>query len=81
MKNTNVGFTLLAGAIGLMLFMRSEYHKAPYVPTDDLHYMMWTNATCSECHSPGKRSPLKETHPSQEQCLSCHKIKNSIIGD
>jgi hypothetical protein len=82
MKNTSTGFTILAAAIGLMIFIRSEYNRAPYVPADDFHnMMMWTNAACSECHAPGKQTPLHETHPSKDQCLSCHKAKNAITGD
>jgi hypothetical protein len=36
---------------------------------------MTTNDSCAACHGPGKRSPLKSSHPPKEDCLLCHKMK------
>jgi len=69
----NILFFVAAAAVLLMLYVLSSSKKAPAVPDDDLHRNAGTNAAGGECHAPGKRTPLKETHPPKEQCLICHK--------
>jgi hypothetical protein len=69
----NAVFLAAAAAILLALFVLSTSKKAPLIPADRLHQNVTTNAGCGECHAPGKRAPLKETHPPKEQCLICHK--------
>jgi len=81
MKNSNKVFVLLSAAIGIMLFLRSEVGKIPNIPNDDFHKMLWTNASCGECHASNKQNALKDTHPSEEQCLSCHKMSDAFLGD
>jgi hypothetical protein len=69
----NAAFLAAAAAILLALFFLSSGKKAPLIPADGLHQNVTTNAACGECHAPGKRAPLKATHPPKEQCLICHK--------
>ena len=77
MKNT-IGFILFAAAIVLVLFFLSTSgKKAPFIPSDDLHRIINTETACTECHAPGKRAPLKPSHPPKEQCLVCHKVKKT----
>ena len=71
----NIAFLAVAAAIVLLLYFLSSSKKVPFIPADDLHRNVTTNAACTECHAPGKRAPLKETHPPKEQCLVCHKVK------
>lgn len=71
----NTLFIAAAAAILLLLFVLSQGKKAPLIPVDDFHKVITTNEACAECHGPGKRAPLKESHPPKEQCLICHKVK------
>ena len=64
-----------AAILLLLLFVLSQGKKAPFIPADDLHKIITTNEACAECHAPGKRAPLKQTHPPKEQCLICHKAR------
>ena len=68
----NLSFLVFAAAILLLLFFLSVNKKSPVIPADDFHKNSTTNAACGECHAPGKRAPLKATHPPKEQCLICH---------
>ncbi len=63
-------FTILA-----VLFYISSRQKVPLIPADSLHKNIINNAVCADCHSPGKKAPLKENHPPKEQCLVCHKYR------
>jgi len=74
MKNT-LTFAAFALAVLLVLFFLSSKRKAPFIPFDDLHKNVTTNAACPECHAPGKQAPLKQNHPPKEQCLICHVLK------
>lgn len=69
----NILLIAAAAAILLFLFYLSTGKKVPLIPGDDLHRAVTTNEACVECHAPGKRSPLKATHPPKEQCIICHK--------
>lgn len=71
----NALFIAAAVAILLLLLVLSRGKKAPSIPADDSHRVVTTNEACAECHAPGKRAPLKETHPPKEQCLICHKAR------
>lgn len=76
MKNT-VGFVLFAVSVLLVLFLLSSGKKPPVIPSDELHKIITTDAACAECHGPGRRAPLKPSHPPKEQCLICHKAKRN----
>jgi hypothetical protein len=71
----NAVFLAAAAVILLALFFLSSNKKVPFIPADELHQNVTTNAACGECHAPGKRAPLKAAHPPKEQCLICHKTK------
>ena len=71
----NILFITVAAAVLLFLFYLSTSKKVPLIPADDLHKSVATSEACGECHAPGKRAPLKESHPPKEQCLICHKVK------
>lgn len=64
---------VLAALILIFLFYLSSSHKVPAIPQDERHKNAITNASCIECHAPGRQAPLKATHPPKEQCLICHK--------
>jgi hypothetical protein len=66
---------VLAALILIFLFYLSSRHKVPAVPQDERHKNSITNTSCVACHAPGKKAPLKATHPPKEQCLLCHKMK------
>ena len=72
MKN-NIGIVAIALAILLFLFFLSSRQQAPTLPRDETHKQALSNSLCQTCHGPGKRSPLKPSHPPKEQCLLCHK--------
>ena len=74
MKNT-IGFTVFVLVVLLFLFFLSSGKKVPNIPSDALHSVITTDASCAACHGPGKQAPLKPTHPPKEQCLVCHKAK------
>jgi len=69
----NIVFLAVITAVLLVLFFLSSRNKVPFIPADDFHKTVTTNEACGECHAPGKRAPLKQTHPPKEQCLICHK--------
>jgi hypothetical protein len=69
----NTLFIAVAAVVLLFLFYLSTVKKVPRIPADELHRPATTNEACAECHAPGKRSPLKATHPPKEQCIICHK--------
>jgi len=71
----NILFVVAAAAVLLVLFFLSSGNKVPFIPADDLHKTVTTNEACGDCHAPGRRAPLKKTHPPKEQCLICHKTK------
>jgi hypothetical protein len=66
-------FVVLAALILVFLFYLSSGHKIPAVPQDENHRNATTDASCIECHAPGRQAPLKATHPPKDQCLLCHK--------
>lgn len=76
MKNT-LTFAAFVLAVLLVLFFLSSKRKAPFIPLDDLHKNVTTNAACAECHASGKQAPLKQNHPPKEQCLICHVLKKT----
>jgi hypothetical protein len=71
----NILFLAVAAAVLLVLFFLSSRNKAPFIPADEIHRIVTTNEACQECHAPGRRAPLKVSHPPKEQCLICHKAK------
>ncbi len=75
MKNTIWLVVFAAVIILVLVFVSKTATKPPFIPADDLHKVITTDAACTECHAPGKRSPLKPSHPPKEQCLYCHKVK------
>ena len=76
MKST-MGFIVFVVAVLLILFFLSSSKKAPFIPADDPHKVITTNAACLNCHAPGKQAPLKSTHPPKDQCMICHKVKQA----
>ena len=72
MKST-IGFIIFVLVIVLVLYSVSRKHY-PQVPGDDLHKVLEiSNSTaCMECHGPGKKAALKETHPPKFECVKCH---------
>ena len=74
MKNT-IGFTVFVLVVLLFLFFLSSGKKVPAIPSDALHSVLTTDASCAACHGPDKQAPLKPSHPPKEQCLVCHKVK------
>ncbi len=64
-----VGFAL---AVIVLLFLISNRGTAPSVPDDFFHAGTTNNAACLTCHTPGRQAPLKDTHPPDEDCFSCH---------
>jgi hypothetical protein len=62
-------------AVLAVLFFLSSRKQAPLIPTDVSHQHIVNNEACIECHGPGKKAPLKSSHPPKEQCLICHKYK------
>ncbi len=76
MKNT-IWFIVFAAAVLSALFFLSSGKKAPFIPADEMHKVITTDAACLECHAPGKQAPLKPSHPPKEQCLICHKVKQA----
>ena len=72
MKN-NIVLILFALAVLAFLFFLSSGKKAPALPADETHEQVLSNSLCLTCHGPGKRSPLKPSHPPKEQCLLCHR--------
>ncbi len=64
---------IFAVSILLVLFFISSRRRVPFIPADALHKSAVTNDACTECHGPGKKAPLKESHPPKEQCLVCHR--------
>lgn len=75
MKST-WAFLAFVAAVVLALYLISG-DRAMYVPGDAQHAGITSDAACRECHAPGKQSPLKETHPPKDQCLTCHKYKRA----
>jgi hypothetical protein len=73
-KNSRI-LVIVAALILIFLFYLSSSHKVPAVPHDERHKNATTDASCTECHAPGREAPLKAAHPPKEQCLLCHKIK------
>jgi len=63
--------------VAILFFVSSRGKKAPYIPADHIHQTVTTQEGCAVCHAPGKQSPLKDTHPPKEQCLTCHKTRKS----
>ncbi len=77
MKSTTA-FIIFAAAVLLVLFLLSSSgKKAALIPADGIHKAVTTDAACSECHAPGRVSPLKPSHPPKEQCRICHKAKSA----
>jgi len=64
---------ILAALVLIFLYYLSSSHNVPAVPQDERHRNAITNASCSDCHAPGRQAPLKPAHPPKEQCLICHK--------
>ena len=85
MKNNaakkKLAYTLLAAAVGIMFYLYSSKPQAPFVPEDNIHNKLTTNAECMQCHAPGKRELLQEGHTRKDECFTCHKIKLEITGD
>ncbi|OGW29468.1 MAG: hypothetical protein A2X56_12315 [Nitrospirae bacterium GWC2_57_13] len=68
------GFIVFVAAVVLFLYLISG-KRAVYVPGDAVHAGITADAVCRTCHAPGMKSPLKDTHPPKDQCLTCHKFK------
>lgn len=75
MKST-IGFVVFVlVVIGLLYSISGK--RYPRIPDDVLHRDVQTDsgAACMECHGPGKKSALKDTHPPKFECLKCHKYR------
>jgi len=73
----NKSWSIIIAAAAVLLFLvylSATGKKPPVIPLDRLHGDLKTNEACLPCHAPGKRSPLKDTHPPKEQCVVCHRI-------
>lgn len=69
---------IAAAVITVVLFYLSSIgKKAPFIPHDNIHSTITTQAGCIACHSTGNQAPLKANHPPKEQCLICHKVNKS----
>jgi hypothetical protein len=68
-------FILVAGAIVAVLsFISLRGKKAPDIPIDAAHDLtVALMESCVTCHAPGKQAPLKDTHPPEKDCFTCHK--------
>lgn len=60
----------------LAVFIIEDRH-APSIPQDVFHSLVIKNAACMTCHTPGKQAPLKTSHSPKEDCMFCHKAKQS----
>jgi len=68
-------FSALVVAILVSYSTDTQGRFAPRVPGDLFHTSVINNAGCLTCHTPGKQVPLRDTHPSRTDCLSCHKVR------
>jgi hypothetical protein len=66
---------VLAGAMMSVLALADK--NVPLIPQDIFHTIVINNAACTTCHTPGKQAPLKASHPPNEECMLCHKAKQS----
>ena len=65
----------LAAAITVVFAFADR--DAPLIPRDIFHTIVINNSACTTCHTPGKQAPLKASHAPKEECMSCHKTKQS----
>ncbi len=81
MKKTtilNILFIVVTATILIVLFSAPE-ETTSHLPEDNdhiaFHKMKKREAEkyCSNCHAPGKISPLPQDHPPKYRCLFCHK--------
>ena len=68
---------LAALAAVIMAVLVHEGRHAPFIPQDIFHSMVINTTACTTCHTPGKQAPLKASHPPKEECMFCHKSKQS----
>jgi hypothetical protein len=66
---------LAALAVAMMVVIALADRQAPSIPRDTFHTIVINNAACTTCHTPGKQAPLKASHPSKEECMTCHKAR------
>jgi hypothetical protein len=75
----NVRGVLVLAALAaafMVVFALADRH-APFIPRDIFHALVINNSACTTCHTPGKQAPLKASHPPKDECMSCHKAKQS----
>jgi hypothetical protein len=68
---------LVALAAIMMAVLALVDRHAPFIPRDVFHAIVINNAACMTCHTPGKQALLKASHSPKEECMSCHKAKQS----
>jgi hypothetical protein len=66
-------------ALILGFFFAISGTRAPYIPPDEAHQSVLSEAVCRACHAPGQEAALKKDHPPKEQCLKCHKRKKQKV--
>jgi hypothetical protein len=62
--------------VGIYSLSAGKY--PPFIPIDLFHAGVSNNAACTTCHTPGMQAPLQESHPRNEECFFCHKLKKSL---
>jgi hypothetical protein len=73
MRNTIIFIVFVLAVVGLLFAISGD--RSPRIPEDDMHAGLTEQASCLECHAPGKEAALSPAHPPKDQCLLCHKRK------
>ncbi len=79
-KNTVLNLLFLVISLALLAFLFSAPEETtPHTPKDSTHLKFAkmkkkeAEKKCTDCHAPGKESPLSPGHPPPNRCLFCHK--------
>ena len=74
-----IGGALILAALAaamMVVFALADRH-VPFIPRDIFHTIVINNAACRTCHTPGKQAQMKASHPPKEECMLCHKTRQS----
>jgi hypothetical protein len=75
MRNTVIFVVFVLAVMGLLFAISGD--RSPRIPEDERHAGLTEQASCRECHAPGREAALSPDHPPKEQCLLCHKRKRT----
>jgi hypothetical protein len=75
MKGKLSFFIFVVAVAGLLLLYTFTSEEYPHLPSDETHRGISATAACMECHGPGKKNAMKQTHPPKFDCPKCHKTQ------